>query len=198
MSFYFRRPLEVGQIILVSLPLPTQMRRFDEKSDEYSVWSVVRFCRSVLMNYKEAHQIGVAFTGKDPPPGYLRNPFCLYEASGYDGDEFWKVTETGSTMNRRRHLRYALPISVTLDVCDADGNVTAHEQTVTENISVSGATVYTSLPLKVGDFVKFQSVEYNVTLVAEVRNVRTGTDGMPRAHLRFADGAFPLEGIDRS
>ena len=40
------------------------------------------------------------------------------------------------------------------------------------------------------------SEQYNVSIPAEVRNIRTGEDGLPRLHLKFVGTEFPLHGIE--
>jgi hypothetical protein len=50
--------------------------------------------------------------------------------------------------------------------------------------------------LKTGDTVRILTERFETELTAEVRNVRTGSDGLPRVHLMFIDGEFPLLGIE--
>ena len=66
--------------------------------------------------------------------------------------------------------------------------------TVTENISLSGASVFTTLKADVGAFIRVTSDQYNVSIVAIVRGKRAGNDGFPRLHLEFIDRYLDHEG----
>ena len=96
----------------------------------------------------------------------------------------------------QRHSRFAIPINVTIDALNGDGEVTENEPTVTENISYGGASVFTSLTVEIGSFINISSPQYHTTLKAIVRGRRIGPDGIPRLHLEFVDKLFPLSGIE--
>jgi hypothetical protein len=196
-GFILRSKLDVGQIIGIALPLPPAMRFIDSHSENYDIWAVVRHCNRTTAEQIPVNHIGVAFIGPYPPAGYSREPHRLFDLNGFGADGFWSVKENGKTVNRRRQERYSIPLGVSVAIVDQAGGITALERTVVENVSLGGATVFTSLPLNSGDLVKIQSEQYNVSLTAEVRNVRTGSDGLPRVHLRFIDGEFPLDGIEQ-
>jgi hypothetical protein len=74
--------------------------------------------------------------------------------------------------------------------------VAASESTVTENLSLGGASVFTTLNAEPGSFVRISSERTNVKIISVVRGKRTGPDGIPRLHLEFIDDFFPLEGIE--
>jgi len=80
-------------------------------------------------------------------------------------------------------------------VLDPDGNICDRETTVTENISLGGAAVFTAKPLDAGTFVRFVSERYQMNILSVVRGSRVGPDGITRLHLEFVDRLFPLEGI---
>ena len=83
-----------------------------------------------------------------------------------------------------------------LETLDDNGNVLAGEVTVTENISLSGASLFTSLNAEVGSFIRVTSEQYNASIVSIVRGKRVGPDSIPRLHIEFIDRFFPLEGIE--
>jgi hypothetical protein len=173
--------------------MPPKLRSYNHFEAQYKVWGIVRHCHfGTGGNY-----IGVAFIGSKPPRSYYENPLKRYRIEGLASDELWTIIEEDDSLQERRQPRYSIPINVSLAIYDDAEQIVAHERTVTENISVGGAAVFSSLPLKIGDLVKVLSDQYNVALTAEVRNIRMGTDGLPRAHLKFSDGAFPLEGIEQ-
>ena len=196
-SFYLKRKFSIGQLLLLTIPLPHQLRCFDYTEQQYCVWSIVRHCSPLTATDSSVYRFGVAFVGKHPPHSYKENPLRLYKLSGVTGSGLWQIGKDEQPELTPRSPRYAVPINVYLAIIDDHENIVAHERTVTENISLGGAAVFSSLPIKVGDLVKVICDEYNVTLLAEVRNLRCGMDGLPRLHLKFLSEEFPLKGIEQ-
>ena len=203
-SFSITRPTERGRLLHLTLPMPRQLRCFDHIEDQYRVWALV--CRvSARPEFagEEAggvrYEAGVAFTGKHPPASYVRDPSTLYEADSVSAeDNLWRLKEVErKTASQRSELtRLRMALGVRLEVFDAEGRVTASEQTVTENISRRGAAVWTTLTVERGRFVRLTSTETGLSVVAAVRAARSGADGIPRLHLEFIDRQWPLEGIE--
>jgi len=81
-------------------------------------------------------------------------------------------------------------------VFGTNGELSEGERTVTENISRQGAAVFTTLEVTPGHFVKVTSEQYAISRLAAVRGRRTGPDGIPRLHLEFVGGEWPLGGIE--
>jgi hypothetical protein len=79
-----------------------------------------------------------------------------------------------------------------VELMDENGAVIASEQTVTENISMQGATLFTTLEIPVGRFIRLRSEQYRVTAFAAIRSRTTGADGVPRIHVEFVDRQWPL------
>ena len=96
----------------------------------------------------------------------------------------------------RRHTRFAIPESLLLEMLDENGDVAASEISVTENISVGGAAVFTSFNIEPGAFLRVKSERHNLDIISIVRGKRVGDDGITRLHLEFIDHLFPLEGIE--
>lgn len=152
---------------------------------------------------EEDHSIGVAFIGKDPPPSYYDDPAKLFEISQQENGPLWNVVaappnpdESLLPKELRRHSRFPIPANIILEKIDEEGGVIASEPTVTENLSLSGASVFSSLDIAVGEFVRVKSEQYNVSIISVVRGRRVGQDNIPRLHLEFIDRFFPLEGIE--
>ena len=80
----------------------------------------------------------------------------------------------------------------TLEIVDESGQVIEREQTVTENISPKGATLFTTLEIPLGRFVRLTSEQYKITAHAAIRSRTTGADGVPRIHVEFIDKEWPL------
>jgi hypothetical protein len=204
-GFILPRPVKRGRLILMTIPLPRQMRCYDYMEPQYRVYGLVRSC--IQTPQKKAapsgYAVGAAFIGKNPPPSYLRDPSTLYEISHRENGNLWQITtaaanpdESHLAREHRRHSRFQIPLGVTIETLDEEGNVIGGEITVTENISLSGASVFTSLTAEIGSFIRVTSDQYNVSIVSIVRGKRTGADGIPRLHIEFIDHFFPLEGIE--
>ena len=203
-SFSITRPTERGRLLHLTLPMPRQLRCFDHIEDQYRVWALI--CRvSVRPEFADEeaggvrYEVGVAFTGKYPPASYVSDPSTLYEAVSVSAENnLWhlKEIERKSASKRSEMTRLQMALGVRLEVFDAEGRVTASEQTVTENISRRGAAVWTTLQVERGRFVRLTSTETGLSVVAAVRAARSGADGIPRLHLEFIDRQWPLEGIE--
>jgi len=197
-----KRPTEVGRLLLLVLAMPRQLRCFDHVEDQYRVWSLVRNIK-VLDPEKEKGaliEIGVAFVGKRPPKSFETNPERRYDISKTGGVAgLWTVQEESSAVltefgvtDKRKETRHYMPIEVTIQAFDETGKFRETENTVTENISAHGAAVFTTLNLEPGRFVRFSSQQYGAAVLAVVRKRRTGADGIPRLHLQFTGGEWPL------
>ncbi|HET9786805.1 MAG TPA: PilZ domain-containing protein, partial [Pyrinomonadaceae bacterium] len=94
--------------------------------------------------------------------------------------------------SQRKHTRHNMPIDVLLETLDEKGVRAQAENTVTENISARGATLFTSLAIQVGRLVRLTSPQYNLTVFASVRSVSTTSGGTGRIHVEFIDREWPL------
>jgi hypothetical protein len=203
-SFSITRPTERGRLLHLTLPMPRQLRCFDHIEDQYRVWALV--CRVAVRPEfagKESggvrFEVGVAFIGKHPPPSYVKDPSTLYEADSFSAENNLmrlKEVEQKAASQRSELTRLHIALNVRVELFDAEGRVTASEQTVTENISRRGAAVWTTLKVERGRFVRLTSTETGLSVVAVIRAARTGPDGIPRLHLEFIDRQWPLEGIE--
>ena len=197
-GFSLTRPVDTGRLVHLTLPMPRQLRCFDHVEDQYRVYALVRFMRAEFPEGARApgFKFGVAFVGKRPPESYQLDPKKRYEVFAPETEGgLWKLLEqTPSTGQiEKKESRLSVPVEVTVELYDERWNITAREETVTENISRRGAAVYTSLKAERGSFVRLTSARYQTSAFAVVRAYRTGTDGIPRFHLEFMDQEWPLE-----
>lgn len=195
-GFYLSRPFEVGQLLFLTMPLERDLRRYDHDKEQYSVWGIIRHCHRTLRNSFSVYHVGVAFIGQYPPSNYYNNPLTIYQLGEINESGFWEISDDEPMPSRRVQPRYTIPIDIYIAVFDAEENILAHERTVTENISVGGASVFSALQLNVGDTVKFIKQYGSFSAEAIVRNRRIGEDNLPRLHLEFVNVQFPLDGID--
>ncbi|CAN5301090.1 hypothetical protein BH20ACI2_BH20ACI2_16790 [soil metagenome] len=204
-GFSLKRPIKRGRMVLMTIPMPRQLRSFDYSEPQYKIWGVVRRCMSIGRRTGEPeYSIGVAFTGKGPPNGYLAHPSMIYDiAHRSEGDGFWHLVpadlhadESSEPNDHRKQTRFFIPEALRLEKVDEAGNIFETESTVTENISLGGASVFTTMSAEAGSFVRVISDRFNVSILSVVRGSRAGVDGITRLHLEFIDRYFPLEGIE--
>jgi hypothetical protein len=196
------RPTETGRLVHLTLPMPRPLRCFDHVEDQYRVWSLVRNVK--LLDPKAAKgalvEIGVAFVGKRAPRSFNSDPSRRYEIAQSSTEAgLWAVREDAgqslaevSATDKRKETRHTIPIGILIELVDKDKDEPHSESTVTENISRQGAAVFTTLAVLPGRFVKVSSEQYGVTMLAVVRSRRIGPDGIPRLHLEFVSGEWPL------
>ena len=196
------RAIDIGRLLQLTMAMPRQLRVFDHTEDQYRVWAIVRNVK-LLEKQKpkdDLVEIGVAFIGKRPPSSYQEHPERRYEISqtklesqvwSTREDSVEQLTEVASTVDKRKQSRQMIPVDVVIDVFEGD-KVVMNEQTVTENISRSGAAVFTAMDVAPGTFVKLTSERYNVSVLSVVRARRIGADGITRLHLEFVGSEWPL------
>ena len=145
-------------------------------------------------------EVGVAFVGKRAPSSYGTDPGKRYEIARTASEATtFKLVEDADRMvtqkpasDLRIDTRHDIPIPVTVEVIDKDGKIEITESTVTENISKRGTSVFTTLQIEGGRFVRLSSDQYGVSVLAAVRGRRPGPDGVMRLHLEFIDRDWPL------
>ena len=196
-----KRPTEEGRLLLLTLAMPRQLRCFDHVADQYRVWSLVRNVRMLDPRTERGAlvELGVAFVGKHPPRTFASNPARRFEIAASTSAGLWTVHEESDEVlsevdvtEKRKETRHNIPIEVTIEVFAENGEFSESENTVTENISPIGASVFTTLTLEVGRFVRISSPQSGAAIVAVVRTRRVGPDGIARLHLQFVGGEWPL------
>lgn len=203
-GFNLKRPVKRGRLLLMAVPMPRQLRCYDYMESQYRVWALVRRCIPIgPLSDNQLFAVGVAFIGKNPPASYLENPAKLYDISHREDEGLWHITDAPSNPDEsdlpkdlRRHSRFSIPETLYVEMMDENGETAATETTVTENLSIGGAAIFTSFDVEVGAFLRVKSERHNVTVISVVRGKRMGADGISRLHLEFIDRFFPLEGIE--
>ncbi len=205
-GFMLKRPVKRGRLVYLTIPMPRQLRSFDYAEPQYKIWGLVRRCLAAGTNLQTPeYSIGVAFTGQKPPENYHEHPSRLYDVTHREaeGAGFWHITEadlrsddSNLPADLRKQTRYFIPEALRLEQVDEAGNVLLSEATVTENISLGGAAVFTTLAIEAGTFLRVTSERFEVKILSLVRSARVGADGITRLHLEFIDRLFPLQGIE--
>jgi hypothetical protein len=196
-GFYLERKCEIGSLVSLMIAMPKHLRNYDFEKELYRVWGLVQHCIPVAGSDDSAFHVGVAFAGKNPPQSYKENPFQSYRIAGITEDGTWKIVEAKTGFVVRRHPRFQAQIEVFLSAQDENRNLITDETAQTENISVSGAAVFSNLNVNVGDSVNFDCISHNFSALAIVRNCRTEEGELPKKiHLEFINADFPIEKIN--
>jgi len=194
-GFTLKRPTERGRLVHMTIPMPRQLRVFDHVEDQYRIWAIVRHLKSKITEKEAVFEIGVAFIGKRAPASYETEPWKRYDVAGNVFQEQTAVdgtVELVPTVDERSQTRHNIAVDMRVEVLDVNSAVVATEHTVTENISSHGATLFTTLDVPVGRFIKVTSEQYRLTVYASVRSRTTGADGISRIHVEFVDRQWPL------
>jgi len=196
-GFTLTRPLDVGRLIQLMMPLPHQLRCFDHMEPMYSVWSLVRHASpisKVSADGATLFRIGVGFIGKEPPVSYQQDPSVRYEPLPCKPGQttLWKVGKRQS-ITQRRESRLIIPLEVMVETLDEKGRPAMQEYTVTETISSLGTCVPTSLDVDVGRIVKINSVREPISVFAAIRSRERAANGFSRLGLEFIGGRWPLD-----
>jgi len=194
-GFTLTRPVETGRLMLLSIPLPHQLRCFDHHEPQYSVWGLVRHSSAIRKSEHQQsalYRVGVAFVGKRPPRGYEEDPTIRYEPLPVDGGQTWKVSEHHPD-KQRRETRLMIPLEVLIEVLDENGKASLQEQTVTETLSSLGTCVPTNLDVGVGRILRVTSAHDQVSIFAVIRSRQLAPDGITRLGLEFLGERWPLQ-----
>jgi hypothetical protein len=194
-GFTLRHPTEKGRLLHMTIPMPRQLRVFDHVEDQYRIWAIVRYIKTSIVEKKTVFDVGVAFIGKRPPASYETEPWKRYDISTTTFQALAAPEEILAPFpveDPRAHTRHNIAVDMRIELVDANGEVIESEHTVTENISSKGATLFTTLEIPQGRFVRLTSEQYRITAHAAIRSRITGADGIPRIHVEFIDKEWPL------
>jgi hypothetical protein len=194
-GFQLRHPTEKGRLLHMTIPMPRQLRVFDHVEDQYRIWAVVRYIKTSIVEKQTVFETGVAFIGKRAPASYEKEPWKRYDIStnvfqALSPPEEMLTPFAG--IDQRAYTRHNIAVDMRIELVNPGGEVIETEHTVTENISTRGATLFTTLEIPLGRFVRLTSEQYRITVHAAIRSRSTGADGVPRIHVEFIDKEWPL------
>jgi len=195
-GFSLTRPVEVGRLIHLTVPLPLKLRCYDHTEPMYSVWGLVRHATAMptaLAQDATLFRVGVGFIGKEPPRSYQEDPTLNYEPLPIKrGDNsMWRLRQRPFP-KQRRETRLIIPLEVLVETLDENGNPAMREQTVTETISSLGTCIPTSLDVGVGRILKISSPRDQVSIFAVIRSREVAPNGIARLGLEFIGERWPL------
>src|SRR5512143_3346071 len=145
-GLHLSRPVVLGQVLHLSLPLPQRFRQYDLTDPSYRVYTLVRNVRPVPGG---SLRVGLVFLGRHPPRGAESLPAGLFLMPG-----------DPTPVERRKFARHFARLSLRLEAENAPGGVAVEERTVTEDVSLWGAQVRArTLPVVKGAILNVQEVD---------------------------------------
>ena len=207
-TFRLKRPPEIGQLMHLTLPAAVYGQRRGPGGDPGClalVWAVSdALTEEEVGGAPPQHSVSVLFVGQASSSAFVAAEGAAYAYAIDDGGLF-RLQPRGSEpqsaaaralrTDKRKESRLNMPVEVTLEAFDRNGNITAREQTITENISRKGALVKTSLLIPPDSMVRLTNAERRISLNAIVRARRVGQNGVARLHLHLPDDEWPLDGL---
>ena len=193
-GFTLKHPTEKGRLLYMTIPMPRQLRVFDHVEDQYRIWALVRYMRASKVDKASIFNVGVAFVGKRPPASYEAEPWKRYDVGPSNTLQPTMSVDVAPTplRDQRTETRHSIAVDMRVELTDANGEIVSSEHTVTENISNRGATIFTTLEIPEGRFIRLTSEQYGITAHAAIRSRSTGADGVARIHVEFVDREWPL------
>ncbi|MEO8649500.1 MAG: PilZ domain-containing protein [Acidobacteriota bacterium] len=192
-GFYLPRACVVGTLVSLMVPMPENLRCYDHEKEFYKVWGLVQHSYPLKDSEGEpTNHVGVAFIGKTPPDSYHDDPQQTYRICGMNSIGLWVIEEAKTPFKARQHPRFRKSVDLYLAVLDAKQRTVGGEKAVTENISKSGAAVFTTLDVGVGDRVKFICEKYDFSGLAVVCNRQETNESKTRLHIQFVENEFPI------
>ena len=196
-GFTLTRPVDVGRLMRLIIPLPQKLRCFDHMEAMYSVWSLVRHASPISKvsgSGSTLFRVGVGFVGKETPFSYKEDPTIRYEPVPIRiGNNSVVRLRRHATPGERRETRLIIPLEVLVETLDEQGKTAMQEYTVTETISSLGTCVPTNLDVGVGRIVKINGIRDQVSVFAAIRSRNVARDGVARLGLEFIGGRWPLD-----
>jgi hypothetical protein len=193
-GFTLKRPTEKGRLLHMTIPMPRQLRVFDHVEDQYRVWAIVRYLRTDITADGIVFCVGVAFIGKKPPASYLSEPWRRYDVATSFSERLPNDEEIidAAFADERGETRHQIAADMRVELLDENGAVVETEQTVSESISPHAATLFTTLNLEQGRFIRLTSEQHKITIHAAIRSRHIGPDGIARIQVEFIDKEWPL------
>jgi hypothetical protein len=151
--------------------------------------------KTAIVDDQTIFNVGVAFIGKRAPASYETEPWKRYDINANVFQALTKAEDIlmpFTSADQRVYTRHNIAVDMRIELIDPDGKVTESEHTVTEDISSKGATLFTTLQIPQGRFIRLRSEQYGVTAHAAIRSRSTGANGVPRIHVEFIDREWPL------
>jgi hypothetical protein len=157
-----KRPVRVGQVLYLALPLPQRFRQYDLTEPSYRVYALVRGRRA-----GNPPRLGLLFIGKQPPKGAETLPTELFFMPG-----------DPRPVAADRHM---IQLTLRLEAENAAGGVAQEQRALADNVTARTAEVKAGLPVGKGAILTVAEVDGEFRTRAEVRAISIDKDGQPPA-----------------
>jgi len=166
-----KRPVRVGQVLFLSLPLPARFRQYDITEASYRVYALVR------RRGGTPTRLGLLFLGKHPPRGAETLPTELFLMPG-----------DPQPVGTDRHV---VQVLLRLEAEHAPGGVAQEHRTLAEKLTARSAEVKASLPVSKGSILTVKEIDGDFETRAEVRAIAIDKEGHAHLNLLFVDDPLP-------
>lgn len=194
-GFSLARPVIVGRLITLVMPLDPDLRAYDQDREVYPVMGIVQHCNKTTVDGETLYHTGVGFIGKNIPQSFKADPTQNFRITGMTTEGLWKVAEAQNQFKKRRQPRYWIGLGATVSLLRKAENSGAREETHTVNVAGGGVSVVCTLEAAVGDKVKFACKSMDFYAIAIVRNRKERKGELPTLHLEFVDAEFPVDRV---
>lgn len=194
-GFSLPRPVVVGRLITLVMPLDPDLRSYDKDREVYPVMGIVQHCNEATVDGETVFHTGVGFIGKQVPESFKADPAQNFRITGMTTEGLWKVAEVQNQFKKRRQPRYWIGLGATVSLLRKAENSGAKEETYTVNVAGRGVSVVCTLEASVGEKVKFACKALDFYAIAIVRNKKERKGEMPTLHLEFVDAEFPVDRV---
>jgi hypothetical protein len=172
LAILMAHPVRTGQVLHLSVPLPSRYRQYDLTSSSYRVYGLVRSSRL----HEARARVGVMFLGPQPPRGSDPLPAELYQLPG-DSPEVGRATAS---------------LLLRLEADEAPGGIAQQEHASVERLTPSSAVVRVkSLPVGRGTILSVEDAGGGFRTRAEVSVISIEERGHARLVLRVLDAPIP-------
>ena len=177
LALVMSRPVRTGQVLHLSVPLPSRFRQYDHSASFYRVYGLVRDSRPL----EARSRIGVMFLGQNPPRGSEPLPSELYRLPG---DREPVVPEATA--------QPATSLLLRLEAAEAPGGLAQEEEAAVERLTANTAVVTVKrLPVGRGTVLTLEEVGGGFRSRAEVTIIAIDDAGRARLVLAVLDGFIP-------
>jgi hypothetical protein len=177
LALVMSRPVGAGQVLHLSVPLPTRFRQYDLNASSYRVYGLVRDSRPL----DARSRVGVMFLGQSPPRGSDPLPSELYRLPS---DRERGVGDVATPPATSLLLR--------LEATEAPGGLAQEEEATVERLTATTAVVTVKrLPVGRGTVLTIQEVAGSFRIRAEVTIISIADNGLARLVLAVLDGFIP-------
>jgi len=170
-ALFLKRPVRVGQVLQLALPLPSRFRQYDITEPSYKVYALVR------RRSGSPARVGLLFLGKHPPQGTEALPTELFFLPG-----------DPRPVAADRHV---VQVRLRLEAEHAPGGKAVEQRALAENLTARAAEVKATLPVGKGTLLSVEEIDGGFKTRAEVRGISIDKDGQARLSLLFVDDPLP-------